>query len=60
VSALRQPPAQAAAKLVAIQEQEKSLPLFFREMTPGFTKINKTRSDIAAARASLLNLLPSK
>jgi len=60
VSALRQPPAQAAEKLVAIQGQEKSLHPFFREMTPGFMKINKTRSDIAASRAKLLNLLSSK
>src|SRR5271156_5302784 len=47
-SALREPPEQASAKLVVIQEREKSLHVFFREMTPGFMKINKTRSDIAA------------
>jgi hypothetical protein len=59
-SALREPPEQANAKLVALQEQEKSLHVFFREMAPGFTKINSARSEIAASRKALLNLLPSK
>jgi hypothetical protein len=59
-SALREPPEQASAKLAALQEKEKSLHVFFREMVPGFTKINQSRSEIAALRESSLKLLSSK
>lgn len=59
-SALREPPEQASAKLKELQEQEKSLHIFFREMSPGFTNINKSRLEIAASRRTLLNLLPAK
>jgi hypothetical protein len=59
-SALREPPEQASAKLAALQEEEKSLHVFFREMAPGFTKINQSRSEIAALRGSLSKLLSSK
>lgn len=59
-SALREPPEQASAKLAALQEKEKSLHVFFREIVPGFTKINQSRSEIAALRESSLKLLSSK
>ena len=59
-SALREPPEQASEKLKALQQQEKSLHIFFREMAPGFTNINKSRLEIAVSRRALLNLLPSK
>jgi hypothetical protein len=59
-SALREPPEQASAKLTALQEQEKSLHVFFREMAPGFTNINKSRLEIAVSRRTLLSLLPAK
>jgi hypothetical protein len=59
-SALREPPEQAGAKLKALQEQEKSLHIFFREMAPGFTNINKSRLEIAAASKTLLSVLPAK
>jgi len=59
-STLREPPEQADAKLTALQEQEKSLHIFFREMAPGFTNINKSRLEIAVSRRRLLSLLPAK
>jgi hypothetical protein len=59
-SALREPPEQASAKLKVLQEQEKSLHIFFREMAPGFTNINKSRLEIAESRRRLLSLLPAK
>lgn len=58
--ALREPPDQADAKLSMLQEKEKLLHVFFREITPGFMRINKRRSEIAAARRMLLNALASK
>jgi hypothetical protein len=59
-SALRERPEQAGANLTELQEQEKSLHIFFREMAPGFTNINKSRLEIAAARRALLRILPAK
>ncbi len=59
-SALLESPEQASAKLKALQEQEKSLHIFFREMAPGFTNINKSRLEIVVSRRTLLNLLPVK
>jgi len=59
-SALREPPEQASTNLTALQEREKSLHIFFREIAPGFTNINKARLDIAVSRRTLLGILRTK
>jgi hypothetical protein len=56
----RQPPDQAAEKLKALQTQVSSLPWFFRQTMPSFTKPNEARVEIAAVRRQLLQALASK
>jgi hypothetical protein len=56
----RQRPDQASEKLKALQAQVSSLPWFFQQTTPSFTKPNEARAEISAARRQLLQALACK
>lgn len=59
-AALREPPAAARGRLAELDKQIESLPWFFRQTTPKFSKSNDRRLEIAEAREKLLATLSTR
>jgi hypothetical protein len=57
--AFRRPPDRAGEPLKVLQAQVSSLPWFFQQTTPSFTKQNEARVEVATARGQLLQALAS-